>query len=420
MLKVLNINNFIKTNKVLEVTNRQSFNRDGLLTSDGLYSETIFGVTSDEMGKTFGYINLSSNILHPGILATLNKISTLFKKVIYSEKKVIIENGLLVESENGSTGIGWLFNSWNKINFSNYNTEKNKTIVSFFEKTPRDEIFINKYLVIPPKFRMYTQEHGITIEDELTMLYKKVLGLTVITSADNSLMQMVLKNSSKDLEIQKAVIAIYDFFLQKLEKKEGQFRSSLVSKRIDNNVRLVANARPDIPFNCAGIPWHILLNIFDAYIASSLNKSIFSEDFSSQLGVDKFSSSKFGTHFDYIYRNVDTYTEANPGKREIWVKLLKEMFDYHPELKVLLKRDPAWDKNSFHSLFPVIIPTNSFHIVVNSLLYKPLGGDSYNTNFTYMENDSIILQNDNFAIKTKNTKSYQIKSLNSIFDNIEV
>ena len=418
MLKVLNINDFIKTNKILEVTNRQSFNRDGLPTSDGLYSETIFGVTNDEISKNFGYINLTCNIVHPSILSTLDKVGTIFKKVVYSEKKVVIENGMLIENENGSTGIGWLFNSWDKIDFSQYTTEKNKTIVSFFEKSPKNEIFINKYLVIPPKFRMYTREHGITIEDELTMLYKKVLDLTVITHADNNLMQMVLKNSSKDLEIQKAVIAIYNFFLQKLEKKEGQFRSSLVAKRIDNNVRLVANARPDMPFNCAGIPWHVLLNIFDAYVVGSLNKKIFSEDFASQLGVDKFSSSKFGTHFDYIFRNVDTYTEANPGKREIWVKVLKEMFDYHPQLRVLLKRDPAWDKNSYHSLFPVIIPTNSFHIVVNSLLYKPLGGDSYNTNFTYLENDSIISQNDECIIKTKNLKSYQIKSLNSIFDSI--
>jgi DNA-directed RNA polymerase beta' subunit len=418
MLKVLNINNFIKTNKVQEVTNRQSFTKEGKPTTDGLYSETIFGITSDEISTNFAYINLSTWIIHPSILGSLTKVSTLFKKVIYGDKKAVIENGMLVESENGSSGVGFLFNSWNKLDFKNYLTEKNKPVVNFFQTIARDEVFINKYLVVPPKFRMYTQKHGITVEDEITMFYKRLLGLTVIGSADNDLMQAILKNSNKDLEIQKAVIIIYDFFLSKLEKKEGQFRSSLISKRIDNNVRLVANARPDLPFNCAGLPWHVLLNIFDAFIVGSLNKNIFSEDYSKALGVEQFSSSKFGTHFDYIFRNVDTYTEANPGKREIWVKVLKEMFDYHPELKVLLKRDPAWNKDSYHALFPVIIPTNSFHIVVNSLLYKPLGGDSFNTNFTTGVKDNCICQDEDGYISTKSDQSYYIRSLNYLFDNL--
>jgi len=418
MLKVLNINNFIKTNKVQEVTNRQSFTKEGKPTTDGLYSETIFGITSDEISTNFAYINLSTWIIHPSILGSLTKVSTLFKKVIYGDKKAVIENGMLVESENGSSGVGFLFNSWNKLDFKNYLTEKNKPVVNFFQTIARDEVFINKYLVVPPKFRMYTQKHGITVEDEITMFYKRLLGLTVIGSADNDLMQAILKNSNKDLEIQKAVIIIYDFFLSKLEKKEGQFRSSLISKRIDNNVRLVANARPDLPFNCAGLPWHVLLNIFDAFIVGSLNKNIFSEDYSKALGVEQFSSSKFGTHFDYIFRNVDTYTKANPGKREIWVKVLKEMFDYHPELKVLLKRDPAWNKDSYHALFPVIIPTNSFHIVVNSLLYKPLGGDSFNTNFTTGVKDNCICQDEDGYISTKSDQSYYIRSLNYLFDNL--
>jgi len=419
MLKVLNINNFIKDNKILEVTNRQSFDKTGAATSDGLYSEIIFGVTSSEIGKLFGYINLSINIIHPSILDTLNKVSTIFKKVVLGTKKVKIVNGELIEDPNGNNGLGWLFNSWNKIDFNMYLHDKNKTVVEYFNKTPREDVFIDKYLVVPPKFRMYKQEHGITIEDELTMMYKRLLDLTGVGQLENKLMQAVLRNSNKELEIQKSVIVIYEYFLNLLEKKDGQFRGSLIAKRIDNNTRLVANARPDMPFNCAGLPWHVLLNVFDAYIAGSLNKNILSQDFAKLLNVDKFSSTKFGTHFDYIFRNVDTYTKANPGKRELWVQVLKELFEYHPELRVLLKRDPAWDKGSYHSLFPVIIPTNSFHVVVNSLLYKPLGGDSFNTSFTTATQGPVIVSNKNGSVSTQTNKSYTIKSLNSIFDNIK-
>ncbi len=420
MLKVLNINKFIKEHKVLEVTSRQSFNRDGEITPEGLYSEIIFGVTSKELSTTFGYINLKTNIVHPAILASLSKISTLFSKIVLNTKKAILENGQLVESDEGSSGVGWLFDIWKKIDFEKYKTEKNSYIINFILSEGREGIFINKFLVIPPKFRMYTIKHGMTIEDETTMFYKTILDLIESGHSENPFMQEILRNSSRDVEIQKAVNKTYAFFLQKLEKKEGAFRANLISKRIDNNVRLVANARPDIPFNCAGIPWHVLLNIFDAFVVGSLNKSIFSEDYSKKLGTKDFTSSKYGTHFDYIYRNVDTYTESNPGKREIWVKLLKELFDYHPELKVLLKRDPAWDKGSYHALFPVIIPTNSFHIVVNSLLYVPLGGDSFNTNFILNKTGPTIVETPEGTIQTKTDSSYYLKSLDSIYDDIEI
>ena len=413
MLKILNINKFIKDNNVLEVTNPFSFNKNEN-TNDGLYSSTIFGITQSEMTKTFGYINLKSNVMHPSILASISKLSTIFKKVIFGEKKVAIISGELVESENGGTGIGWLFENWKKIDLSKYQTDKNKSVVHFLITSGREEIFIDKYLVIPPKFRMFTEKHGLRIEDDLSGLYKRLLGRVSSGKSENEFMIELLRSSSRDIIIQQAVVDIYDYFLTLLEKKEGQFRGSLISKRIDNNVRLVANARPDIPFNCAGLPWHVLLNVFDAYIVGSLNKAIFSDDFGKKLGVSSFSSLAMGEHFDHIFRNVDTYTESNPGKREIWIQLLVEMFEYHQDLRVLLKRDPAWDKSSYHTLIPVIIPTNSYHVVVNSLLYKPLGGDSFNTNFTLIKTTPIVASNVHGTLSTSNKFAYQLRSLDTI------
>ena len=83
---------------------------------------------------------------------------------------------------------------------------------------------------------------------------------------------------------------------------------------------------------------------------------------------------------------------------------------------MLLKRDPAWDKNSYHTLKPVIIPTNSYHIVVNSLLYKPLGGDSFNTNFTLVKKKPTIAQDEFGSVSTPGDFSYQLRSLDAIYD----
>ena len=415
MLKVLNINKIIKENDILEVTSRISFNKENEPEKEGLYSPIVFGTTSKEISKNFGYIKLNAKILHPAILNSLIKVDTIFKKIIYGTDKVALENGVISLHENGSTGIGWLFNVFDKIDFTKYDNPKKKNLISYFTELSRDEAFIDKYLVIPPKFRMFTEEHGRKIEDELTMLYKALLGLVDIGQADTGLMQHILKNSNKDLEIQKAVLEIYNFFLERLEKKGGQFRSTLVSKRVDNNTRLVANARPDIPFDCVGLPWHVLLNVFDVFVIAYLIHDT-EDQYAKKLGVSNFSNDKLGKHFDYIYRNADTYTEANPGKRELWVLLLKDLFELHPELKVLTKRDPAWDKNSYHALYPLIIPTNSYHIIVNSLIYKPMGGDSFSSRALVFEKDNLIIKKNGCSISTNSDKSYYLRSLEYFYN----
>ena len=61
------------------------------------------------------------------------------------------------------------------------------------------------------------------------------------------------------------------------------------------------------------------------------------------------------------------------------IEILEEMFEKLPELRILLKRDPAWDKSSYIALHPAIITTNAYHVVTNSMMYKPLGGDSFTT-----------------------------------------
>lgn len=417
MLKALDINKFIKSNSVLEVTNFISFIKNNP-TDDGLYSPKIFGTTTEEITKTFGFINLKAQIIHPAIVDVLGKISPIFRKIILGEKRATFESGVItVVEENGNTGPGWLFSIWDRIKFDSYRTDKNQSYIEAIQKLGKDLIFIDKYLVIPPKFRMWTEKHGLKIEDELTGLYKKLLGKVSSGYSQSEFMQEILRNSSRDIIIQKAVLEIYEYFLTLLEKKEGSFRGSLISKRIDANVRLVANARPDIPFNACGLPWHVLLNIFDAFIVGSLNKAIFSENFAKELGIESFSSVKLGEHFNYIFRNVDTYTEANPGKREIWIKLLVEMFNYHPELRVLIKRDPAWNASSYHCLKPVIIPTNSYHIVVNSLLYKPLGGDSFNTNYTAIEQSSNVISTAYGTLKTPG-KAFKIRKFDSIVESV--
>ncbi len=430
-MKILNIDNFIKENGCKEVTNPFSFGKNGTIAADGLYSPLIFGSTSKEIGTTFGYLNLHSNIMHPAIYQMIGKIDTLFIKCLTGEKKCNIKDGLLSEDSDGKNGIGWLYQNWNTIKFSKYESnakdqksEKINKILNFIKD--RNLVFIKKFLIVPMKYRMAAEKHGINIEDDLTMLYKKLMGKITSGQAgqDNEFMKKLLQNSSKDIVIQNDVNAIYDYFLSKLKEKEGFFRGTLISKRIDNNSRLVANARPDIPFNCCALPWHVLLNVFDSFIIGAFRDKEFDlESHFKKLSISNYNDISLSKHFNYIYQNSDSYVKNYPGRREIWVEVIKEILEYHKELRVMVKRDPAWSSGSYVSLKPIIIPTNAYHIVVNSLIYKPFGGDSFNTNFTgeIIENNSpydsnIIIKRDNLLITTKNNTIIQVKSADKIFN----
>ncbi len=425
-MKILNINDFIKKEGLKEITNPFSFGRDGLETDDGLYSPLIFGTTSKEIGKTFGYINLNAQIMHPSVYQMIGKIDTLFTKCLNGTKKYTIRDGKLAEDEeNGKNGVGWLYQNWTRIKFDSYKssaqdqkTEKINKVINFVRE--RKNVFIDKFIVIPMKYRMKTEKNGIPIEDELTGLYKRLMGKISSGKSDNEFMIKMLQNSSKDTIIQNDVNIIYEYFLERLKGKEGEFRGTLISKRIDNNTRLVANARPDIPFNCCALPWHVLLNVFDSFIIGMFrDKEMEMDSFFKKLGIAAYNDSALGKHFNYIYQNSDTYVKNFPGKREIWIAVIKEMLEIHSDLRVMVKRDPAWSAGSYVCLKPIIIPTNAYHIIVNSLIYKPFGGDSFNTSYTAdLINSNTIYKDSNCEIKTSNNQILKIKSTDNLFKKV--
>lgn len=420
MFKPDNIDEFINKNRCLEVTNIWSFSKTQEPTDDGLYSKRIFGITQKEQSTKFGYINLNQQLVHPRIFIMLSELSSIFPKVIMSEIKAVITDGMLIIDEKGSNGPGWFYENYSKIKWEKYAKNGNDETIEFFNKTPKNIIFVTKWLVIPALYRPYKEEHGQITEDELTNHYKKLISRANAGKSDNEFMQRMLSNSSKGAVVQKALNDIEEYFLSKLREKWGYVRGSLVSKKMDNVARLVANARPDVPFNCAALPWQVLINIFDAYVVSMIYDRDLETKWAKELNVESYNYTNIADHLTFIYHNADSYVQNNPGLREKWIALLKEMFELYPDLSVIGKRDPSWNKCSYFNVKPIIMTDNSYHVVLNSLLYKPLGGDSFNTNFTTrVKKSNIILKDDNGMIRSVNNNSiYQIKSMYKIYQGV--
>jgi hypothetical protein len=421
MFKILDFTKFIKENNCKEVTNIQSFNKDMSPTPDGLYSTIIFGSTKQEQFEKFGYVNLGAKILHPLMHKNIGMISGLFKKVLAKEIKVEIKNGLLVESENGFTGIKELYNNWDNIKFKLYD-EKNSKVKDFIEylsTNKKDHIFIDKMIVIPINFRPAVQKNGLIHEDEISGLYKALIGYNDKERLSSEFMQSIMQMTDKTSLIQKKVNDIYNFFIDYLDKKDGLFRTSLIGKRVNNVARLVASARPDVPLNCVVLPWHACLNIFDLAIIGMINKDPYGKDYVTKLGLKDLSPDDLADLFGFIYHNVDIYTKNDKSKVELWQNLILDTFEYHEELRCFLKRDPAWDKGSYHLLKPVINTDNEYNCIINGVLYNPLGGDSFYSNYTTKTlSNNILVKNNNAELRVPGKECYIIKSITKIYEAI--
>ena len=437
--KLLDVEKFIKDKQAKPVTSEKTLIKKPLgwePDPNGLYSPHIFGIRSNDKLNKYGYINLKTAVLHPLIYKNLKKIGSIFEKVAKKEKYVVLQNGELQETTEslGKTGLDFLIENWNKINFDKYKKETNTAFIEFLKKIKENLIFDKKIPVIPIIYRPYGTKNGRIEEDEITSKYKNILFelnkhniASIKNSSDaenlvndnglellNNLFDQASRRSKTD-KIQYYVNSLYNYFISKLEKKEGFFRNTFIGKRIDNVARMVANARPDVPVDCVAIPWHVLLNIFDYFVLAMLDKY---PEYKKKLGIEDINTSTFGKHIYYIYKNCDIYCKSKPEAQDIWIELLEKIFNEYPHLRVIMKRDPGWSANSFWSLKPIITKGCQYHIVVNSFYYKPLGGDSFNTNILFIKNnkEKIIEKNINGKkVSIKYNLYYETKTLNSIY-----
>jgi len=414
--ELLDVPHFIQEVKARAVTTALSFGRDQVPTDNGLQSQSIFGVSTSDKFSMWGYINLEDVVMHPLILDNISHINPVFNRAKLKSKKYKIQDGMLVEEERGGTGITWLIGVWDDINFDKYRTEKNKMFVDFIKNTSKKLIMVNRVPVIPIAYREARMGGFKMEEDEVDAIYKKLIsfsksGRSTFTS---EFMESIKDKTSSDF-IQDSVDKLYKHFIGQLESKQGFVRNSLVGKRLDNVARMVANANPDIPINCCVIPWHILLNMFDIFVVGWLQQEE-NESFKESLGVVDKSTQEYGELFDYIYRNANSYTSHFPGHREIWIDILEKVFNNNPLMRVMIKRDPGWTANSMHCFRPLIGTKNMYHIMVPSWVYKPLGGDSFNTNFMIDDlNSNIIFEDDEYQIKTVNTTARVVRTMNSVY-----
>jgi hypothetical protein len=239
ILELEDIDKDIKLNEMREVKSQIIYYPVGSFNPDGLFSEEIFGQTTDERTYRCGYIKLPIHVFNPGVAKNIiMKSGGILKKMANAEVKCDVEGGMLIPKEDGKyTGLKDLYDIWDQLDLKKiFAKSRNIDGLNILLKSPKRLIWNDKVLVIPPNLRPIADQHGRQVKSEINTLYSRLLGYKSVTSYTTTAVNQVY------LKIQNTVIAIYVYLNNFVSGKTGFFQKALLSKNTLGATRNVISA----------------------------------------------------------------------------------------------------------------------------------------------------------------------------------
>ena len=252
-VELIDPDKLVKANNLQEITNPVAFVRKGVPTSDGLWSNEIFGITQHQRATTFAYIDLHEEFINPLIYKLWCKTDSAIKDCVHGIRNYKIdEHGQLIEDENGENGIQFLKKNIQKYKFRRTDSNKRDMNIDFIQKyIGRPEFFITKYIVIPAYYRDINTDQGKVTIDQVNKLYRTLL-ISVKALRESADYGLSLSSATRG-RIQETLVQIYDWFGSgttigteeasgQIPGKFGVMRRSVISKTTDYASRLVLSA----------------------------------------------------------------------------------------------------------------------------------------------------------------------------------
>lgn len=249
-LEPLDANKFIKVNKLKIITNPVYFDRTGIPTPDGLLSNEIFGVTSNDRTEIFAYIELAGeSFLHPLAYKTWCRLDSNVKMCVFELDTFRLdkETGKLVPDPNGGTGLKFLKKIIKEVDFKKTQSLKREVKINFLE-TYKDKLFMDNLIVMPAGYRDVNTEQSRMGVGEINKLYDNVLrDVNALRESEDYGLSM---NGALRGRIQEGLVAIYDWICfgrfngvdspaTGLSRKLGLIRRAGMRRTFDWGARLV-------------------------------------------------------------------------------------------------------------------------------------------------------------------------------------
>lgn len=247
-VSLLDVDDFVKKNNLVEITNPVIFDTSSNPTSDGLLSNTIFGITKESRASTFAYISLKKKFLQPLVYRIWSKVDSKIKSVIHGIGTYSIDkSGNIVEDPKGDNGIDFLRKNLDKIKFRETDSIKRERYIKFLNDN-RKNFFTDKLIVIPPFFRDIKVDGGKISVGDINKLY---INIMVSASAIGDSTEYGFSiGKSVEGRLQEGLIEIYKWFGTGTDSnpngglpgKFGVIRRANLSKTTDYATRLVLSA----------------------------------------------------------------------------------------------------------------------------------------------------------------------------------
>lgn len=373
-INIFDVDEFVKINKLPEVTSPVLFQRGNIPDPNGLVSNELFGITISKRRTTFGYINLHGHFFHPHIYKVIKRFFRDIEKIVSGSENFIIDpDGHLIKDPNGQTGIDFLYKNWDKIVFEPGDSTIRNERVQMVMQSKKNEVFMSKQIVIPPFYRDITTTSKGGSTGDVNNMYTTLIRLSSLIDAGD---MFDFSFHSTNFHIQNVLVEIYDYFKTKLEKKNGMIRKYLMGKNVDYCTRTVITGPPfhanspdelKIGLKRCGVPLAQCLSLAYPFVAAWIrnwfNYNVFSN---SPLGIsvnrkgeqiegkeldnpehiisDKFIKKKIDQYIRDPESRFERITLKDVSGKDVYLRLTGKSFDddSKDEISPLYNRHMTW------------------------------------------------------------------------------
>lgn len=292
-IDILNMNEFIAKNELKEITTSNIFvSSSSEPDPEGLASYQIFGNPgTPERANTFAYVELGDIFVHPHCFFILVSLKQVLKDLILGEGKFYIKDGVvrkLVNEESAptgvevGTGVKFLYDNFSKINFDkeidDIKESSAKDKRDFIKALSRNEIFITKFVVIPPFYR--DVDLNKRKKNDLNILYARLINLASSIKGVSAMFSLY-ETTDAHRKITETINELYLYFVKIVGGTKGFIHLHVMGKTTDYSARLVITTpkinsnRPEdmeVSFDKSAIPLHAVIKCFAPFIVYGVKK----------------------------------------------------------------------------------------------------------------------------------------------------
>ena len=252
-----------------EVSSPEILIRKGVFHPFGLFSEQIFGPKKDyrcQCGKLQGLDYLGRRCDECNVLVAPSLLRRYTMSYIHLPFSIIHPMAVIYLMPPSKTNL--LRNVGDSKTYQILEEYINSNPTRFEQFQQQFPLYIDKISVLPPTLRpvTFTISNKVKDLDRLNTFYLNILNILekyVVTDDE------AVVNFTK-LSVLKIAVSLYRAIIQKLTKKEGLIRQSILGKRNDFTGRSVITVDPTLPATSAKIPYRILVSLFQLYVINEL------------------------------------------------------------------------------------------------------------------------------------------------------